>query len=316
MTSRQQLAGAFHPSRRLPGIAQRTPDCPCELAGIGVSADQIARFGIQELSDTPDVGGDYGQPCGSGFEQDVRQAVIARGIQQHRISPLPSQGLEGVVTPMKPDIRQASQLPLGFSPASRIDLAVDFEQVFGKRQGNLVEQVRPFLRRDTAGPKNRRACGRNRLCMVAGGKVEPMHELRRNAVPLVNLLEEGPVIRKQARQVHPGPWEELAGIAAANRIAVQVVAKDAGVNPLTLERQRLAMPLEQFPGQLRVDDVDTPGRTLQQKAQQYQAPVLLAEQIAQASELHHPNLRRKPVEPGRHHIPRDRYRHLHAHLGA
>ena len=115
MTSRQQLAGAFHPSRRLHGIAQRTPDCPCELAGIGVSADQIARFGIQELSDTPDVGGDYGQPCGSGFEQDVRQAVIARGIQQHRISPLPSQGLEGVVTPMKPDIRQASQLPLGFS---------------------------------------------------------------------------------------------------------------------------------------------------------------------------------------------------------
>lgn len=110
--------------------------------------------------------------------------------------------------------------------------------------------------------------------------------------------------------------EELAGIAAANRIAVQVVAKDAGINPLTLERQRLAMPLEQFPGQLRVDDVETPGRTLQQKAQQYQAPVLLAEQIAQASEFHHPNLRRKPVEPGRHHIPRDHYRHLHAHLGA
>ena len=58
------------------------------------------------------------------------------------------------------------------------------------------------------------------------------------------------------------------------------------------------MPLEQFPGQLRVDDVETPGRTLQQKAQQYQPPVLLTEQIAQASEFHHPNLRRKPVEPG------------------
>lgn len=63
MTSRQQLAGAFHPSRRLPGIAQRTPDCPCELAGIGVSADQIARFGIQELSDTPDVGATMGSPA-------------------------------------------------------------------------------------------------------------------------------------------------------------------------------------------------------------------------------------------------------------
>ena len=63
MTSRQQLAGAFHPSRRLHGIAQRTPDCPCELAGIGVSADQIARFGIQELSDTPTSGATMGSPA-------------------------------------------------------------------------------------------------------------------------------------------------------------------------------------------------------------------------------------------------------------
>lgn len=152
--------------------------------------------------------------------------------------------------------------------------------------------------------------------MVAGGKIEPMHELRRNAVPLVDLLEERPVIGKQARQMHPGTREELAGIAAANRIAVKVVTKDAGVNPFTLERQCLAMPLEHLPGQLRVYYVDIPGRTLQQKSQQYQAPVLLAEQIAQAPELNHPNLRRKPVQPGRHHVPRDHYRHLQAHLGA
>ena len=123
---------------------------------------------------------------------------------------------------MKPDIRQASAS--GFLPCKQDRPRRGLRTGIREAPGQSRRAGPAFLRRDTAGPKNRRACGRNRLCMVAGGKVEPMHELRRNAVPLVNLLEEGPVVQ-QARQVHPGPWEELAGIAAANRIAVQVVAK-------------------------------------------------------------------------------------------
>ncbi|MNR01285.1 hypothetical protein D3C85_1170850 [compost metagenome] len=94
-----------------------------------------------------------------------------------------------------------------------------------------------------------------------------MHQFERDAVPAVDLLDEGLVIGEQSRKMHPGLWQELASVAAAYRVAVQVVAEDTGVDLLAFGLQRLAIQLQQLPTQLGVDEVDAPRGTLQQQAQ-------------------------------------------------
>ncbi|MNJ81757.1 hypothetical protein D3C77_807260 [compost metagenome] len=64
----------------------------------------------------------------------------------------PSQRIEGVISPLEPDVGQALEHLQDVAAAGRVRFAKHVEGALGKRQGDFTEQVRPLLRGNAAGP--------------------------------------------------------------------------------------------------------------------------------------------------------------------